>query len=46
MKVYLNIKTAASVPYYIAFYNFNLLEFPQSIILKTFLSKAARHLSI
>jgi hypothetical protein len=39
MKVCLNIKTAESVPYYIALYNLNLLEFLQTFSLQLFFQK-------
>jgi len=34
MKVYLNLQTAAFIPYYIAFSNIHLISFPQTFFLR------------
>jgi len=39
MKVYLDLQTAAVIPYYIAFSNFHLANFPQTFFLKLFFQK-------
>jgi len=46
MRVYRNLQIAALVLYYIAFSNFDLLQFPPNILLKTSLSNAASRLAI
>jgi len=46
MKLHLNLQISALIHCYIAFSNFDLLQFPQNILLKTSLSKAASRLAI